>query len=115
MSLLKGLFNRKERKQRKIEQAEVGGLTPDEDTLDEDTQGEDILDEETTDKEKDYEEEKYFWQEELDSIQSPLDEDGEYEIVEREILPEKMICPDCGGITLEGLDFCDKCGGELRN
>ncbi len=40
-------------------------------------------------------------------------EDEEYEIVEREILPEKIICPDCGGITLEGLDFCDKCGGEL--
>ncbi len=38
----------------------------------------------------------------------------EYEIVEREILPEKIICPDCGGITLEGLDFCDKCGGELH-
>lgn len=37
----------------------------------------------------------------------------EYEIVEKEILPEKIICPDCGGITLEGLDFCDKCGGEL--
>ena len=40
--------------------------------------------------------------------------DGEYEILEREILPEKIICPDCGGITLEGLDFCDKCGGELN-
>lgn len=39
----------------------------------------------------------------------------EYEIVEKEILPEKMICPDCGGITLAGLDFCDKCGGELLN
>ncbi len=39
----------------------------------------------------------------------------EYEIVEKEILPEKMICPDCGGITLVGLDFCDKCGGELAN
>lgn len=38
---------------------------------------------------------------------------GEYDIVEIEILPEKMICPDCGGITLVGLDFCDKCGGEL--
>lgn len=37
----------------------------------------------------------------------------EYEIVEIEILPKKLICPDCGGITLEGLEFCDKCGGEL--
>ncbi len=42
-------------------------------------------------------------------------EETEYEIVEKEILPEKMICPDCGGITLVGLDFCDKCGGELIN
>ncbi len=40
---------------------------------------------------------------------------GEYDIVEIEILPEKMICPDCGGITLVGLDFCDKCGGELSS
>lgn len=37
----------------------------------------------------------------------------EFEIVEMEILPAKIICPDCGGITLEGLEFCDKCGGEL--
>ncbi|MFT4145437.1 MAG: hypothetical protein QM644_13365 [Mobilitalea sp.] len=36
-----------------------------------------------------------------------------YDIVEREILPAKIICPDCGGITIEGLEFCDKCGGEL--
>lgn len=42
-----------------------------------------------------------------------LEEPEEYEIVEREILPQKIICPDCGGITLEGLEFCDKCGGEL--
>ncbi len=41
------------------------------------------------------------------------DPDAEYEVVEREILPAKIICPDCGGITLEGLEFCDKCGGEL--
>lgn len=37
----------------------------------------------------------------------------EYPIVEREIHPAKIVCPDCGGITLEGLEFCDKCGGEL--
>jgi hypothetical protein len=42
------------------------------------------------------------------------DPDAEYEVVEREILPTKIICPDCGGITLEGLEFCDKCGGELQ-
>lgn len=40
--------------------------------------------------------------------------DCAYEAVEIEILPVKIICPDCGGITLEGLDFCDKCGGELQ-
>jgi hypothetical protein len=37
----------------------------------------------------------------------------EYEIVEFEIAPARIICPDCGGITLEGLELCDKCGGEL--
>jgi len=42
-------------------------------------------------------------------------EEPEYEIVEKEILPDKMLCPDCGGITLVGLEFCDKCGGELVN
>lgn len=41
------------------------------------------------------------------------DEEVVYEVVEREILPAKIICPDCGGITIEGLEFCDKCGGEL--
>ncbi len=52
-----------------------------------------------------------------DSMVQPTDNDNEseeeYEIVELEILPAKRICPDCGGITLEGLEFCDKCGGEL--
>lgn len=49
-----------------------------------------------------------------DSMSVELDDaDVEEEIVEREILPAKIICPDCGGITLEGLEFCDKCGGEL--
>jgi hypothetical protein len=38
----------------------------------------------------------------------------EYEIVEKDISPEKIICPDCGGYTYEGLEFCDKCGGELE-
>ena len=41
------------------------------------------------------------------------EEGGRYPVIEREILPQKIICPDCGGITLEGLEFCDKCGGEL--
>lgn len=41
------------------------------------------------------------------------DPSNEYEVVECEIGPAKIVCPDCGGITLEGLDYCDKCGGEL--
>ena len=49
------------------------------------------------------------------SIQSFETNDCEYEVIEFEILPEKIICPDCGGITLSGLDFCDKCAGELSN
>lgn len=40
-------------------------------------------------------------------------EEPQYEILEREIVPSTIICPDCGGLTLEGLEFCDKCGGEL--
>lgn len=50
---------------------------------------------------------------EREALEVESDTAEEYEIVEREILPAKIICPDCGGITLEGLDFCDKCGGEL--
>lgn len=42
------------------------------------------------------------------------DEKEEYEVVELEIRPANIVCPDCGGITLEGLDFCDKCGGEIN-
>lgn len=42
------------------------------------------------------------------------EDEEEHEVVEREIHPAKIICPDCGGITLEGLEFCDKCGGELQ-
>lgn len=52
-------------------------------------------------------------QDEQEEQLNNVDDNEEYEVVEREILPAKIICPDCGGITLEGLDFCDKCGGEL--
>ncbi len=38
-----------------------------------------------------------------------------YPIVEIEICPQKVICSDCGGETLEGLEYCDKCGGEVFN
>lgn len=47
-------------------------------------------------------------------INSKTEAEEVYEVVEREIHPAKIICPDCGGITLEGLEFCDKCGGELQ-
>lgn len=43
-----------------------------------------------------------------------VDENGVYEVVERTIYPNKIICPDCGGVTTEGLEFCDKCAGELH-
>lgn len=47
-------------------------------------------------------------------IAKPVEQkEEEYEVVEMEIKPAKIICPDCGGITLEGLDYCDKCGGEI--
>lgn len=38
---------------------------------------------------------------------------GEYEIIEREYLPERIKCPRCGGTTWEGLEVCDKCGGNI--
>ncbi|HWT26518.1 MAG TPA: hypothetical protein VN131_01130 [Mobilitalea sp.] len=65
----------------------------------------DQVDDRDTDKKKDQ------------MLSSDTDNEGEeetYEVVEREIHPTKIICPDCGGITLEGLDYCDKCGGELH-
>lgn len=43
------------------------------------------------------------------------DVNGEYKIIEREIFPEKLICPDCGSFTLEGLDYCANCGCEISN
>lgn len=66
--------------------------------------------------EQENQEDKKDWKEEEQENQEDkkdLEETEEYEIVEIEIFPEKIVCPDCGGITLEGLDFCDKCGGEL--
>lgn len=62
-------------------------------------------------------EESYYFREEPETAVEPeeeLKESAEYEILEREIMPRKIKCPDCGGVTLEGLEFCDKCGGELN-
>jgi hypothetical protein len=65
--------------------------------------------------EEDPEDEPDAEAEEKEEITPEIPEDGkEYEVVEIEIHPAKIICPDCGGITLEGLEFCDKCGGELQ-
>lgn len=93
MSFLKKLFNKKE-------------LTPKEQKKDLQM----FLEEEDIEK---LSEEGTTFENEVPENPIPDQEDEEYEIVEREILPAKIICPDCGGITLEGLDFCDKCGGEL--
>ena len=46
----------------------------------------------------------------LDDI---FDSSLEEPILEVEIEPDKIICPDCGGITFEGLEFCHLCGGML--
>ena len=51
---------------------------------------------------------------EADEIIEGSREETEYEVVEMEIKPAHIICPDCGGITIEGLDYCHKCGGELK-
>ena len=53
--------------------------------------------------------------ENLENAEDNKSEADEYEIVEIVIEPEKIVCPDCGGITYEGLDFCDRCGGEINS
>ncbi len=51
---------------------------------------------------------------ELDKQVEDSQAETDYEVVEIEIKPAHIICPDCGGITIEGLDYCHKCGGELK-
>ena len=60
-------------------------------------------------------EESYYFREAAPVEEETQKEQEEYEILEREISPKRIKCPDCGGVTLEGLEFCDKCGGELTN
>lgn len=100
MAFLEYIFNRKESKNKAREYKE---------------KEESFLEEEVQEEELETGEDRLFWQEKEEPREVIVEEEKEYEVVEREILPEKIICPDCGGITLEGLDFCDKCGGELRN
>lgn len=94
MSFIQGLFNRK--KQLKDTRYPLKDSFTD-------------LEEEDPEEEASEQESKGIQASEAD----PYDPNMEYEVVEREIQPAKIICPDCGGITLEGLEFCDKCGGEL--
>lgn len=91
MSLFQKLFNRKR-------------STPDEDEI---LEEEDYLESE----DEDGRESEFSVDQEREAEEQ--EDDEEYEVVEREIHPAKIICPDCAGITLEGLEFCDKCGGEL--
>ena len=58
--------------------------------------------------------EQYFKELSNEGTKQLSGENCEYPILEREILPEKIICPSCGRITLEGLDYCDKCGADLN-
>ena len=98
MSLFSGLFNKKKQVEEHEKEKSVKEIFEEEEELLEDTT---------------FEEETETAQEADPDDDEAEDPDMEYEVVEREILPAKIICPDCGGITLEGLDFCDKCGGEL--
>lgn len=58
--------------------------------------------------------EEYFKETSAEVQEEKTEGSCDYPVLEREILPEKIICPDCGGITLEGLDYCDKCGADLN-
>ena len=42
-----------------------------------------------------------------------FDEKSEYEIVEREISPAKVPCPNCGRRNSYGMDYCNWCGVPL--
>ena len=37
----------------------------------------------------------------------------EYPVLERDLLPGKIICPCCGSTLLEGTDICEYCNTDL--
>ncbi len=41
--------------------------------------------------------------------------DCPHPVIERDILPEKITCPACGFLTLEGLERCDRCGKSITD
>ena len=104
MAFLRNLFNRKEQSVILDEIKQVADFSRSKDEYLEDEDLEDTTEEADLTGELESEEA---------ALEDDSESDVEYEVVEREILPAKIICPDCGGITLEGLEFCDKCGGEL--
>lgn len=94
VSFLQNLFNRKRQTQNNQEPVEDQFHEEEDEELEEDNTEAETEDDSTVNSEA-------------------SDKEAVYEVVEREIMPAKIICPDCGGITLEGLELCDKCGGEL--
>jgi hypothetical protein len=93
MSLLDLLFNRK---RQNIKEDEIANQYDEE---------ADFIDDEEEEKNE---------EDSSENVTESEEQNETYEVLEREIHPAKIICPDCGGITLEGLEFCDKCGGELQ-
>ena len=42
-----------------------------------------------------------------------FDENSEYEIIEREISPAKIPCPNCKRRISHGMDYCNFCGAHV--
>ena len=47
---------------------------------------------------------------EVKPVKTYFDADCPYEIVEREISPARLSCPNCGAGVLCGMDYCNRCG-----
>ena len=48
-------------------------------------------------------------------LEAIFDPQNEYPVLKKVIEPERIVCPDCGGITFDGLELCHLCGGMLIN